>query len=98
MVLFTFIILCFAYLIRIFERPYYTALYLEKGIDRDDFDSYFNAIWLVVITLTTVGYGDMYAVTPIGRGITILIAAGGAFLITLMVATLSKSIQLTDIE
>ena len=44
-----------AYLIRIAELPYYRHI-------GEDFD-YFNSVWLTVITLTTVGYGDMSANT-----------------------------------
>ena len=32
-----------------------------------EFDSLANCIWWTIVTLMTVGYGDMYPVTPIGK-------------------------------
>jgi voltage-gated potassium channel len=32
-----------------------------------DFNSLANCIWWTVVTLMTVGYGDMYPVTPLGK-------------------------------
>ncbi|MGO4128794.1 potassium channel family protein [Inquilinus sp. YAF38] len=36
------------------------------------FASVFDAMWWAAVTLTTVGYGDVYPVTPIGRIFTVL--------------------------
>lgn len=43
----------FAYIIRVFEMP------RSRLEDDDTFDSYFNSIWFTVITITTIGYGDI---------------------------------------
>lgn len=48
------------------------ALYLAEGAEQPDkFGSITRAMWWSVVTLTTVGYGDVYPVTVMGR-----IAAG----------------------
>jgi voltage-gated potassium channel len=39
--------------------------------------SLLNAVWLTVITLATIGYGDVYAQTEAGRIFTILLILGG---------------------
>lgn len=45
-----------------------TALYLLEGpIQPDKFGSIPRAMWWSVITLTTVGYGDVYPVTALGK-------------------------------
>lgn len=45
-----------------------TALYLAEGhVQPDKFGSIPRALWWSVATLTTIGYGDVYPVTPLGK-------------------------------
>jgi len=45
-----------------------SAMYFaERGAQPEAFSSIPAAMWWGVITLTTVGYGDVYPVTPLGR-------------------------------
>ncbi len=45
-----------------------TLLYLAEGdAQPDKFGSIPRALWWAVATLTTIGYGDIYPVTPIGK-------------------------------
>jgi len=46
--------------------------------------------------MMTVGYGDVYAVSPLGRGISILNAIWGAFVISLLVASIGRVLELSD--
>lgn len=65
---------------RILEGPYYTRK--PKNDEKYRFfDSFFNSIWLVVITITTVGYGDVFAMTVPGRVLTMCIAISSLFII-----------------
>lgn len=70
----------FSFLIRIFELPYE----INKG-DENGLASYSSAIWLVIITGTTVGYGDIYPLTIYGKATAICIALWGTFMVSLMV-------------
>lgn len=48
-----------------------------------------NAIWLSTITITTVGYGDIYACTVPGRIVTLVVALSGVFIMALVVGVVS---------
>ena len=62
-----------AYLLRIFEVPYY------HKVNEIEFDEYFNSIWCIIITMTTVGYGDVVPHTPLGKFVNMLTALFGTF-------------------
>ena len=41
-----------------------------------------DAVWLTLTTVTTVGYGDLFAATPLGRASTVvLLYVGGIFVL-----------------
>lgn len=45
-----------------------TALYLAEGtVQPDKFGSIPRALWWAVATMTTIGYGDVYPITPLGK-------------------------------
>lgn len=80
--LFIVTVVLFAYVIRIFEMPRFR---IEKD---DTFDSYFNSIWFTVITITTIGYGDISPKTQPGMIVTIVLAFWGAVLMAILVVAL----------
>jgi voltage-gated potassium channel len=49
-----------------------------------------DAIWWVMVTLTTVGYGDQYPVTPVGRIAGIFVMFSGVALIGVLASYLSS--------
>jgi voltage-gated potassium channel len=52
-----------------------SALYVvESEAQPDKFSSIPDAMWWAVITLATVGYGDVYPITPMGKFISSLVA------------------------
>ena len=73
----------FGFVLRIFERP----LSVASG---QDFNSINNAFWVTLITMTTVGYGDFFPKSNIGRFIGILIAFWGVAFVSLFVVTLTN--------
>jgi hypothetical protein len=49
-----------------------------------------NGIWCIINTITTVGYGDYYASTNLGRFISIFTMMNGVFVVSIFVVTLSS--------
>ena len=47
--------------------------YFEHAAQPKAFASVFDGMWWAAVTLTTVGYGDIYPITPGGRMFTILV-------------------------
>ena len=78
-----------AYFLRVFEIEYYRQLKMV------DFDSYFQAVWVIVVSITTVGFGDLVPYSYMGRIIIMISAFWGAFLISLMIVTIGQTFELT---
>lgn len=55
-------------------------------------------MWYTIITMTSVGYGDIYAVTPPGRYVALLAALLGAAYVSLLVALISSWLTLEEKE
>jgi voltage-gated potassium channel len=52
----------------------------------------FDALYMSVITLTTIGYGETHPLSPAGRLFTMLLALGGAFTLAAAAATVIRAI------
>ena len=53
------------------------------NVEPDSFDSFFDALYWATVSLTTVGYGDIYPVTDAGRIITMLSSILGIAVVAL---------------
>jgi voltage-gated potassium channel len=62
---------------------------LEAGAGNPNVKDLFDALYLVVITMTTVGYGDITPLTWEGRVLSMLLGMGGLFLFSMTIATIS---------
>lgn len=51
---------------------------------------YFDALWWVIVTATTVGYGDISPVTPIGRVIAVVLMIFGIGLIGIVTSSITS--------
>ena len=80
--------LAFGIAVQIYEKPFDKKL--MPGETDPDFSYLYNCLWLVLLTMTTVGFGDFYARTHIGRFISIMALIWGTFLISLMIIMLNN--------
>ena len=72
-------LLMFGYQIRLFEKQI-----------QPNFRHITTSVWYVLITMTTVGYGDVYAMSHCGRAIVIIAAFWGVFFVSLFVVSLTN--------
>jgi voltage-gated potassium channel len=65
-------------------------------LDSGDFKSYWDGIWWAVVTVTTVGYGDIYPTSVAGRIIAILLMMLGIGFLSVLTATIATRFIQTD--
>lgn len=53
------------------------------NVEPDSFNNFFDAIYWATVSLTTVGYGDIYPVTTIGRVVTMVSSIFGIAIVAL---------------
>jgi voltage-gated potassium channel len=62
----------------------------ERGHPGATITSFGKAVWWAITTVTSVGYGDLYPVTVMGRVIAVLLMIGGISLIGVVTAALAS--------
>jgi len=67
----------------------YLMYYIEGEAQPDKFPNVIASFWWAVATLTTVGYGDVYPITALGKFVSGLIAILGIGLVALPTALVS---------
>ena len=53
------------------------------NVEPDSFNSFFDAVYWATVSLTTMGYGDIYPVTEIGRVVTMISSIFGIAIVAL---------------
>ena len=53
------------------------------NVEPDSFNDFFDAVYWATVSLTTVGYGDIYPITTVGRIVTMISAIFGIAIIAL---------------
>lgn len=59
-----------------------------------DLSDYEATFWVIILTMTTVGYGDYFPVTVFGRFIGFVASIWGVVVVSLMVVTIANMLEL----
>ena len=62
--------------------------------NHDNSENYWHSLWLMLTTLTTVGYGEVVPVTTIGEVLTAICAFGGPALSSILVTIALLTLRL----
>ncbi len=92
--IFLFNCICLGLSIRTFERYYWE----NKDEIIMDWDYIINCMWYVFVSMTTVGYGDMYACTQIGRFLALLACFIGNYFVSMMMVFMTQKSSLNEKE
>src|SRR5919201_5848013 len=64
---------------------------IERGAQPDKFGTIPDAMWWAIVTLGTIGYGDVVPVTPLGRVLAAFAIFGGLIMIALPVGIIASA-------
>lgn len=82
----------FGHIVRICENP------LDRMSRAISKHTYVNSIWEVILTITTIGYGEIYPRTTLGRLVMVSSSFIGALTISTMVVTVISWYQMGSLE
>jgi hypothetical protein len=91
----------FGFMMRIFEYGYTSdpgAAAGLKAVKNPNFKTYTDTFWVIIITMMTVGYGDIYPSTHLGRVISFLAALTGMLIVSLLIISLSYVVEFSPKE
>ena len=73
--------------------------FFENEAQPDDFKSIFHSAWWSIVTLTTVGYGDVYPITLGGKIFTFFVLIIGVGVVTIPAGLIGSALsQARDLE
>lgn len=67
--------------------------YIERGAQPEVFKNIGDGIWWAIITFATVGYGDIYPVTPLGKLLGCIICLVGVAMVAIPTGIISSSLS-----
>ena len=69
---------------------------MQSTVDTRDFATFWDGVWWAVVTVTTVGYGDLYPHTVPGRIIGIVVMLLGIGFLAVLTATVASHFVQVD--
>lgn len=65
--------------------------YIERGAQPEAFENIGDGLWWAIVAFTTVGYGDIYPITPLGKVLSSIISLIGIAMIAIPTGIISSS-------
>ena len=96
-------ILLMSYITRVFERAYYntnpiiTAM-SDSTLGFQDYTNFLNVLWLTTVTMATVGFGDYFCKSHLGRFMSTIVAFQGILLVSLLLVSLDRTTKLNQFQ
>lgn len=88
-------IIIFGYSLRNIEVAFVKDI---PSIRFQDWRFVWNGFWCIIVTILTIGFGDYYPQTHLGRLISVIACLWGTFLISLMVVSMTSTVEFTPQE
>ena len=82
----------FTLAIRISEAP------VSRILQEYNMFNYANCVWLVSMTTTTAGYGDVYPRTPLGKLVMFWCSMAGVIIVSLIIVTITNMLEMSIVE
>jgi len=97
-----FTVLVLGFIIRNFEIGYLPDVNIgnqtNKSLKTNNFNLYSDSFWVIITSMLTLGYGDIFPCSHFGRCVAIIAAIIGMLLISILILNLSSLIEFTPEE
>lgn len=80
----------FPYLVLVLFCVALASAFLVTIVDKENFPSFGVAVWWAIVTLATVGYGDVVPTTPSGRIVGSVVILIGITFLSFLTATVTS--------
>ena len=67
--------------------------YIESNNPNGNIKDIGDAFWFAIVTLTTVGYGDLYPVTVLGKIISLVLISGSIGILGIIISEITNKIN-----
>lgn len=86
--------ICFGFSLRNFELLYWES----QEVKIQDWTYEWNAVWCIFVAMTTVGYGDFFPKTHLGRFLVIVACLVGTYFVSMMMVFMTQKSILDESE